>query len=222
MTLKQTLAKLSSLGTEKMREFNKKNGADDNQYGVKMGDLRVLAKEIKTNHELAKQLWETGNIDAQLLALLICQPKRFTVEELDAMAPEIRIPQVADWFNAYIIKDHPGKELLREKWMKAKDPMQLRAAWSLTAGKVARDAVDINLPALLQKIEKEMPKAHPWVQWTMNSTLAQIGIHHPALRNQAIVLGEKMGIYRDYPVSKGCTSPFAPIWIEEMVRRAGV
>jgi hypothetical protein len=32
-------------------------------------------------------------------------------------------------------------------------------------------------------------------------------------------MGEKMGIYRDYPVSKGCTSPFAPIWINEMVGR---
>ena len=32
-------------------------------------------------------------------------------------------------------------------------------------------------------------------------------------------IGKKLGVFRDYPVSKGCTSPFAPIWIEEMVRR---
>jgi hypothetical protein len=32
-------------------------------------------------------------------------------------------------------------------------------------------------------------------------------------------VGEKLGIYRDYPVSKGCTSPFAPIWINAMVSR---
>lgn len=37
--------------------------------------------------------------------------------------------------------------------------------------------------------------------------------------SQAIAIGEKVGLYRDYPVSKGCTSPFAPIWINEMVRR---
>ncbi|PLW90773.1 MAG: DNA alkylation repair protein, partial [Mucilaginibacter sp.] len=29
----------------------------------------------------------------------------------------------------------------------------------------------------------------------------------------------RLGIYRDYPVSKGCVSPFAPIWINEMVKR---
>ncbi|MNY56505.1 hypothetical protein D3C86_1925890 [compost metagenome] len=64
-----------------------------------------------------------------------------------------------------------------------------------------------------------MPAAAPEVQWTMNSTLAQIGINHPEYRERALNIGEKLGIYRDYPTSKGCTSPFAPIWINEMVRR---
>jgi len=55
----------------------------------------------------------------------------------------------------------------------------------------------------------------------MNNTLAAIGIHFPELRQRAIAVGEKLGIYRGYPVSKGCTSPFAPIWIEYMVSRQG-
>jgi 3-methyladenine DNA glycosylase AlkD len=50
-------------------------------------------------------------------------------------------------------------------------------------------------------------------------TLAEIGIHFPKLRLRAIAIGDTLGIYRDYPLSKGCTSPFAPIWIDEMVRR---
>jgi hypothetical protein len=49
--------------------------------------------------------------------------------------------------------------------------------------------------------------------------LAGIGIENPGLRKRALAIGERLGIYRDYPVSKGCTSPFAPIWINEMVRR---
>ena len=73
--------------------------------------------------------------------------------------------------------------------------------------------------ALLDRIESEMTNADPVVQWTMNSTLAEIGIHVPKLRKRAIAIGEKLGIYRDYPVSKGCTSPFAPIWINFMVSR---
>jgi 3-methyladenine DNA glycosylase AlkD len=55
----------------------------------------------------------------------------------------------------------------------------------------------------------------------MNFCLAGIGIHFPKHRKRAIAIGEKLGIYRDYPVSKGCTYPFAPIWLNEMVRRQG-
>ena len=66
-----------------------------------------------------------------------------------------------------------------------------------------------------------MATAHHAEQWTMNSTLAAIGIHHAEHRTRALAIGEKLGVYRDYPVSKGCTSPFAPIWIDEMVRRKG-
>ena len=56
MTLTETLARLEALGNEKMRLQNQKNGAGDNQFGVRMGDIRNLAKEIKTDHGLAMAL----------------------------------------------------------------------------------------------------------------------------------------------------------------------
>jgi 3-methyladenine DNA glycosylase AlkD len=66
-----------------------------------------------------------------------------------------------------------------------------------------------------------MANAPAPAQWTMNYCLAEIGIHFPELRERAIAIGERLGLYRDYPCSKGCTSPFAPIWIEAMVARQG-
>ena len=66
-----------------------------------------------------------------------------------------------------------------------------------------------------------MASADPEVQWTMNNTLGAIGIHHPKLRQRAIALGEKIGLYRDWPVSKGCTPPYVPVWVEAMVKRQG-
>ena len=56
-------------------------------------------------------------------------------------------------------------------------------------------------------------------QWAMNETLAQIGIHHPQLRARALAIGDALQVLTDYPTAPGCTSPFAPIWIDEMVRR---
>lgn len=221
MTLKETLAKLKALGNEKVRIHNTKNGADDNQFGVKLGDIRTVAKTIKTDQELARSLWETGNVDARLLSTLIIDPKALTSSEMDKIVRSVKFVQVADWLNAYVVKQHPDKENLREKWMLSSDPMAARAGWSLTSGRVVRSPEGLDLPAILDRIESEMPNAAPEVQWTMNSTLAQIGICFPIYREWAIAIAEKLGIYRDYPVSKGCTSPFAPIWIKEMVSRQG-
>lgn len=219
MNTKQAMARLEELGDEKRRAFNAKRGAGDNQFGVKTGDLRKLAKEIKVDHELGLNLWETGNADAQMLAILLVRPEDLSADQLAQMAREGTCEWVADWLNSYVIKKHPDKESVREKWMKSKDAMTKRAGWSLTSERVAKQPDGLDLDALLDRLEKEMPKAAPQAQWTMNACLANIGIHHEEHRDRALAIGEALGIYRDYPVSKGCTSPFAPIWINEMVSR---
>jgi 3-methyladenine DNA glycosylase AlkD len=221
MTLKTALAQLKSLGDEKVRARNKKNGAGDDQFGVPLGEVRKLAATIKTDHQLALALWDTGNVDARLLAILLLKPRQLSRDEMDRMVRFADFAQLADWLNSYVVKNHPDKETLRESWMKDDDPWAARAGWGLTSGRIARSPDGLDLPALLDRIESEMATAAPAVQWTMNSALATIGIHFPKLRRRAIAIGEKLGVYRDYPVSKGCTSPFAPIWISEMVRRQG-
>ena len=221
MTVKGILKQLESLGNEARRAHNTKNGAGDNQFGVPMGDIRALAKKIKTNHELALALWKTGNIDAQFLATLLIKPKNLSADELDRLVRSVTFVYVADWLDSYVVKQHLEKESLRQGWMTTKHPMAARAGWRLTADRVAESPEGLDLPALLNRIESEMGNAAPEVQWTMNCALAEIGIHFPKHRKRAIAIGEKLGIYRDYPCSKGCTSPFAPIWINAMVSRQG-
>jgi 3-methyladenine DNA glycosylase AlkD len=221
MTLNETLKQLKALGNEKTRAHNTKYGAGDNQFGVKHGDIRVLAKKLQSHPELALPLWETGNVDAQLLATLLVKPKTLAAGEVDRLVRSVTFSHVADWFNAYVVKQHPDKETLRREWMVSDDRWAARAGWSLTAERVVKSPEGLDLPKLLDRIESEMADADPVVQWTMNSTLAEIGIHFPKLRERAVAIGERLGIYRDYPVSKGCTSPFAPIWIQAMVSRQG-
>ncbi len=219
MTIDEALARLQALGSEKVRQMNARNGAGGNQYGVKMGDLRTLAKEIKIDHDLAMSLWDTGNVDAMLLAILVMRPKQLSIDDLERMVRSFTYNWLADWFSSYIVKIHPDKEKLRQPWMDSDVPMAARMGWSLTAERVAKAPEGLNLVALLDRIEREMGSAHELVQWTMNSTLATIGIHHAEHRARALAIGEKLGVYRDFPCSKGCTSPFAPIWIAEMVSR---
>jgi 3-methyladenine DNA glycosylase AlkD len=221
MTVTEVLAKLEALGSEKVRSLNIRNGADEQEYGVKLGDIRSVAKATKADHGLAMQLWETGNLDARLLAVLWMKPKALSAAELDRLVRSNAVLQVSDWLNSYVVKAHPEKEILRQRWMKSDHPMAARAGWSLTAERIAKDADGLDLSALLDRIARELAGAAPQPQWTMNVALANIGIHHAEHRDRALAIGEALGIYHDYPTSPGCTSPFAPIWINEIVRRQG-
>src|SRR5262245_8528287 len=108
MNLKEALSKLESMGDEKRRDWNIKNGAGKAKtFGCATGGIRALAKKIKTDHELALALWKTGNIDAQLLAILLMKPKSLSATELDAMVRAATFVWVADWFNSYIVKEQP-------------------------------------------------------------------------------------------------------------------
>ncbi|MDI9639473.1 DNA alkylation repair protein [Kamptonema cortianum] len=220
MKVAEVMSRLESLGSEKVRKLNCRNGASDNQFGVQLGQIRKIAKEIKTNPELAEELWATGNLDARLLAILILKPQNLSVENLEAKVEEADFTQIADWLNSYVVHAHPQNEDLRIKWLACSHPAKLRSAWSLTARRVAKNPQGLDIPALLDRIEKEMGDAPELVQWTMNFCLAEIGINHAEFRARAIAIGEKLGVYRDYPTPKGCTSPFAPIWINAIVSKS--
>ncbi|HVZ38122.1 MAG TPA: DNA alkylation repair protein [Candidatus Kapabacteria bacterium] len=219
MTPKEILAQLEALGDEKVRTQNRRKGAGDNQFGVKLGDIRKVAAKIKADQALARALWETGNLDARLLAILLMDPGKLSEDELDRMVRSVGSANEADWLDSYVVRKHPEKEALRQRWMVDRDPWAARAGWSLTSERIGKSPDGLDLPALLDRIESEMGAAAPEAQWTMNFCLAGIGIHFPKYRKRALAIGETLGIYRDYPVAKGCTSPFAPIWINEMVSR---
>jgi 3-methyladenine DNA glycosylase AlkD len=220
-TVEDILATLESLGSESVRKHSRKNGAGDNQFGVKMGDIRKVAAGIKNNHELGLALWQTQNIDAQLVAILVIKPKMLSTQVLEDMVRAIPYSQVADWLNAYVVKKHPEKETLRLAWLQSDDLWLARSGWSLTSERIGKDPEELDLAALLDRIDQEMPTAPKEVQWTMNFCLAGIGINFAEYRDRAMQIGESLGVFRDFPTSKGCTSPFAPIWITEMVKRQG-
>jgi 3-methyladenine DNA glycosylase AlkD len=214
-TLKKAMAQLAALEEPKMREANERRGDD---HGVNLTHLRSVAKQLATQHALALQLWATEDTAARLLATLVCKPKLFSEAELDAMVHHIRSPKLLDWFIVNMVKPSRHAEGLRLRW-KDKSDLVGRAGWSLTTERVVRSADGLDLESLLDQIEKEMKQAPAPKQWAMNHCLAEIGIQHRKYRKRAISIGERLEVLIDYPASPGCTPPYAPLWIAEMVRR---
>ncbi|MFF8839327.1 DNA alkylation repair protein [Streptomyces sp. NPDC015130] len=212
----EVLAELAGLEDPKARAVNERHGDD---HGVNLGKLRALAKRLRTQQELAYRLWATDDSAARLLAILISRPKAFGREELDTMLRESRTPKVHDWLVNYVVKKSPHAEELRLAWIADPDPVVASAGWALTTERVAKKPAGLDLAGLLDVVEAEMKDAPDRLQWAMNHCLAQIGIDHPALRPRAIGIGERLEVLKDYPTPPGCTSPYAPAWIGEMVRR---
>jgi 3-methyladenine DNA glycosylase AlkD len=216
--LNDVIAELDALEDPRMREVNEKHGDD---HGVNLSKLRLVAKRLKTQHELAGELWNTGDTAARLLALLVCRPKLYWPDELDRMLRDARAPKVQDWLVNYVVKKNPHAEELRLKWFSDADPIVASAGWPLTSERVNKSPDGLDLPGLLDIIEAEMKGAPDRLQWAMNTCLATIGIQNPSLRQRAIDIGERLEVLKDYPTPPNCTSPFAPIWIAEIVRRQG-
>lgn len=212
----EVMAELAALEDPRAREVNEKHGDD---HGVNLGKLRAVAKRLKTQQELACRLWETDDTAARLLAILVCRPKAFGRDELDVMLREARTPKVHDWLVNYVVKKNPHSEVLRLAWSADPDPVVASAGWALTTERVAKQPEGLDLEGLLDVIEAEMKDAPDRLQWAMNHCLAQIGIEHAGHRARAIGIGERLEVLKDYPTPPNCTSPFAPIWITEMVRR---
>ncbi|MFD2472980.1 DNA alkylation repair protein [Amycolatopsis silviterrae] len=215
-TLAGVRARLADLDDPKIRAVNEKHGDD---HSVNLGKLRALAKELKAQPDLALELWRTGDTNARLLALLVARPKQFGRDDLDRMLREAGTPKVQDWLLVNIVKKTRHAEELRVAWLDDADPVVASAGWTLTVDRVAKKPDGLDLSGLLDVIEAEMKAAPDRLQWAMNHCLAQIGIEHPGLRARAIGIGERLGVLKDYPTPPNCTSPYAPVWIAEMVKR---
>lgn len=196
--------------------------------GGKLGDIKKLAKVIKRNHDVAMELWSTGEYFPRLLAVLIVDKKLLTQELLERLAGDMHIhsedqrSQLADWLLANQLMK--GKETvgLMESWEHHASTTLRRIFWTYQGrrrwnGKAPPD----NTAALLQSLEARMADAEPDVQWAMNFAAAQIGIHEPVYRSRCIELGKRLVLYRDYPVPRGCTTPYLPEWIKTEVAKLG-
>lgn len=193
---------------------------------MKLGELKKLAREIKKDHELAMDLWASGDLYPRLLAVLILDRKLLTEEELSRLAEDLltnevdeRV-QIADWLLANQLAKDKKLLVLLEGWEKESSPILRRLFWYHQArlrwtGKTPPG----NSGELLNSLESGLATAEPEVQWAMNFAAGQIGIREPEHRARCVELGERVGLYRDQPVSRGCTPNFLPEFIRMEVSK---
>jgi 3-methyladenine DNA glycosylase AlkD len=185
-----------------------------------LGDLRKIAKNIKTDHDLAMELWSTGKLFARLLAILIMDNKRVSQDLINKLDKDMHTHpfdernQLVDWFMANQLVKNKKTIALIESWENSLSALQRRVFWYYQARlRWVGQTPPANTAELLTKIEANIAKEEPEVQWAMNFTAGWIGVYEKQYRNRCITIGEKTGLYKGEMVSKGCTPDYLPEFI---------
>ena len=198
-----------------------------NSETTKLGDLRVIAKDIKKDHELAMELWQTEDFFPRQLAILIMDKKFLTQEVIDKLDKDIQSHkleeqlQLIDWLMANQFTKDKKTIAFMESWENSSSSLQRRIFWYYQGRlRWMGQTPPPNTESLLKSIEERIESEKPEVQWAMNFTAAQIGIHQAEYRTRCVELGERTGLYKDEFVHKNCTPNYLPDYISiEVAKR---
>lgn len=83
MNTEDILTTLAQLGKPQTAVIYRRHGSGERVFGVLTSEIAKLQKRIKRNHPLAMALWETGNAEARILALLVANPEQVTRSDAD-------------------------------------------------------------------------------------------------------------------------------------------
>ncbi|WP_198652037.1 DNA alkylation repair protein [Chitinophaga deserti] len=187
---------------------------------TKLGDIRNIAKRIKTDHGLAMELWSAGKFLPRMLAILIMDNKLVSKELINDLDKDMYTHpvdernQLMDWLMANQLTKNKKTIALIESWENSKSALQRRTFWYYQGRlRWTGQTPPANTPALLTQIEANIAKEDPAVQWAMNFTAGWIGIYDKQYRARCIAIGETTKLYKGDKVSKGCTPNYLPEFI---------
>ena len=194
---------------------------------TKLGDLRKHGKEIKRDHDLAMELWSTGDYHARLLSILIFDKKLLSESALSELESDMlehdleQRNQLTDWLLANQLSKDKRLVSLMLTWESSPSSIRRRLFWYHQARlRWTGQAPPGNSAELLDSLERDLADAEPEVQWTMNFCAGQIGVHEPEFRDRCIKLGKDLGLYKDEHVSRNCTPSYLPEFIRiEVAKR---
>ncbi len=218
MDLATAMAALEAAGTEQNRRTYRRHGARDPMFGVSFAVMRPLAKRAKRDQRLARELWATGNYDAQILACMVADPVSTTEADLDAWLAEIDVYVLVDIFVASLASQVPGVRARADRWTASGRDWTSQAGWDLYAQLALNDPSldDAFFSGLLERIEARIHGAGNRTRHSMNGALIAIGARNETLRAQAEASSGRIGVVVVDHGETGCVTPSAVPYIEKI------
>lgn len=226
MTLKDVMAELKSKGSESTKRVLMKHGAQEPFFGVKVADMKPIAKKIKGDQALALSLYTTGNGDAQYLAGMVANGARMTRKELQNWAETAAWRMISGTTVPWVAAEHTDGFALALEWIDAKKEHVAIAGWATLGAWVtvhADDALDLKrLSALLDRIAKTIRSEPDRVRQQMNSFIIAVGSYVEPLGERALATARKIGAVTVDVGDTDCKIPEAEAYILKTRRGAPI
>lgn len=219
MTVTEVMTELQAMGSESIKKVLLKHGVKEPFFGVKIEHLKTIQKKTKTDYELAKGLFATGNADAMYLAGLITDDAKMTRAELQTWAEMAVSNNISEYTAPWVAAGSRfGYELALE-WIESPLEYIAAAGWS-TLGNIAAlkpdQELDIpKLKSLFTRIEETIDASANRVKYQMNSYIIAAGTYVTALTPDALATAAKIsGVTVDLS-GTACKLPAAADYIQK-------
>ncbi|MFD1738040.1 DNA alkylation repair protein [Bacillus salitolerans] len=220
MTYEEIMQQLEELGSEQTKKIYDNHGVKEPFYGVKIGDLKKLVKYVKKNHELALDLYDSGNHDAMYLAGLSVNPKLMTKETLLEWARKAYWYMVAEYTVAQVAAEGDYALELAREWMKSDDEMLAVCGWSTYANYLSitpDEKLDFaEIRSLLNEVKTTIHEERNRVRYVMNGFVISVGTYVPELTDEAKKVADSIGKVQVDVGNTACKVPVASDYIKKV------
>lgn len=218
------LAELKELSSAQCHKIYVNHGAPSEQtFGVKVGDLKLLVKKYKGNHDLGLALYHTGNTDAQYLAGYLVDPKKMSLTELSPWMEQASWYMLSEYMVPWVVGESGLALEAFELWRHHPADHVQAGAWASLNGALSHEAYtipEVLLDRLIIQIRESISSSPNRVKYQMNAFIISLGIYEANYRDQMIALGQEIGKIQVDLGNTSCKVPYAPEYIEKAMKRA--
>lgn len=226
MSTSKIMEELAQLGSEQTRKTFRNHGAPESMFGVKVGDLKPIAKRLKGQQATALELYDSGNSDAMYLAGMIADGAQMTAKQLDAWARDASWHMISEYTVPGVAAMHPKATSIATKWMKSKQAHIASCGWatySLWVGVTPDDDLDLDeIRSLLDSVKRSIDDAPNRVRYCMNGFVISVGSYVTPLLKEAQDVARHIGPVQVDVGNTACKVPLATEYIDKIVNMGRV
>ncbi|NNE27698.1 MAG: DNA alkylation repair protein [Saprospiraceae bacterium] len=220
MTLKEVMKELESYGNPSTKKVLMNHGAKEPFFGVKVADLKKILKKTKTNHELALQLYDTGNSDAMYLAGYMVDENKVTKKMLNDWVKKAYWQYLSEYAVPWVAVDSGFGLEVGLEWIESKDETIQAAGWAALSSYLSvtsNDEIDIQqIEILLDRAQKNLHESPNRARYTMNGFIIAVGSYLPELHDKALSAASAVGKVHVDVGGTACKVPLATEYIKKI------